>query len=189
MLISLRGTNGSGKTTVIRALLKAAKTQRNIYKVLGNRLPEAYELVIPKVKKPVYILGPYHLTDCGGCDRLIPFDIIPPLIASYEKQGHVVFEGVIVSSVYGQIGALMEKYKKKSVMLFLDTPLKECIRRVQDRRDGREDDRVFDPKNLTMKFNATIRVKERALVDGIIRVETASSVTAHNKIVEILREG
>jgi predicted kinase len=187
MLISLRGTNGSGKGTVIRALFDEHKP-KPIYGVLGPRLPEAYMVTIPKCKKPVFVLGPY-ITACGGCDRLIPFDLIPELIEKYVARGHVVFEGVIVASIYGQVGTLMEKYKKNAIMLFLDTSLYECIRRVQLRRDSRTDTREFNPKNLTTKFKATMRIKEKVTTDGIMRVETASSTVAHKKIVELLQEG
>lgn len=186
MLISLRGTNGSGKSTVIKALFEAAKPATPIYGILGPRLPEAY-MVAVKAKRPTFVLGPY-VTACGGCDRLIPFDIIPPLIEKYAKRGHVIFEGVIVASIYGQVGALMEKYKKDSVMLFLDTSLEECISRVQSRRDKREDGREFDSSNLAQKFKATQRVKEKVTTDGIMRVETASSTTAHKKIIKLLQD-
>jgi thymidylate kinase len=187
MLISLRGTNGSGKSTVVKALFEATKPARPIYGILGARLPEAYQISV-KSKRPVFVLGPY-VTACGGCDRLIPFDIIPPLIEKYASRGHVIFEGVIVASIYGQIGTLMEKYKKDAVMLFLDTSLDECIKRVQSRRDARDDGREFDPKNLTTKYRACERVKERVASDGIMRVETASSTKAHKKIIELLTHG
>ena len=187
MLISLRGTNGSGKSTVIKALFEAAKPATPIYGVLGIRLPEAYQISV-KTKKPTFVLGPY-VTACGGCDRLIPFDIIPPLIEKYAAKGNVIFEGVIVASIYGQVGALMEKYKKQSIMLFLDTTLEECIDRVQGRRDDRGDGREFNPENLTQKFKATQRVKEKVTTDGIMRVETAPSTTAHKKIIQLLKDG
>jgi thymidylate kinase len=187
MLISLRGTNGSGKSTVVKGLFDVTKPHKLLYGVLGPRLPEAYQITI-KAKQPTFVLGPY-ITPCGGCDRLIPFDIIPPLIEKYAAKGHVIFEGVIVASIYGQIGRLMEKYKKNSIMLFLDTPMEECIKRVQSRRDDREDGREFDPKNLTTKFRACQRVREKVTADGIMRVEDAPSTTAHKKIISLIQHG
>jgi hypothetical protein len=127
------------------------------------------------------------LTACGGCDRLIPFNLILVLLQEYAARGHVVFEGVIVGSIYGRVGRLLETWGKESVLLFLDTPLEECIRRVQLRRDDRIDGRTFDPKNLTTKFYATQHVKKKALAEGILRVEEASSATAHKTIVKLLQ--
>lgn len=185
MLISLRGTNGSGKSTVIRALFDECPS-KPIYGRLGIRLPEAYKLVVPKCKKPVYVLGPY-VTACGGCDRLIPFDMIPDMIRRYAAKGHVIFEGVIVASIYGQVGALMEEFKKESIMLFIDTSLEECIRRVKSRRADRTDLREFNPKNLEQKYKATSRVREKVTADGIMRAETISSTDGHKRIVALLQ--
>lgn len=185
MLISLRGTNGSGKSTVIRNIL-AECAHKPVFGALGLRLPEAYRLDVVKVKKPVYLLGPY-VSVCGGCDRLIPFDLIPRLITKYSEKGHVIFEGVIVGSIYGQVGQLMEKFGKDAVMVFLDTSLEECIRRVKSRRADRSDARPFNPKNLTTKFTSVQRVRDRALGDKILRVETVASDEAHTLIYKLLR--
>src|SRR5262249_29980519 len=87
MLINLRGTSGAGKTTVVRALM-AQCSHKAIYGALGPRLPEAYELTLP-LCDPVYVIGPY-LTPCGGCDRILPFALVPQLIEKYAQQGHVV---------------------------------------------------------------------------------------------------
>ncbi len=187
MLLSLRGTNGSGKSTVIRKFFEANGGGRPIYSLMGPRLPEAYSVTVPGVKRPVYVLGPYNVTACGGCDRIIPFDNIPKLIEKYAAKGHVLFEGVIVGSIYGQVGELLEPYKKEAVLLFLDTTLEECIRRVKSRRDNRADEREFNPKNLATKYKATQRVKERAMADGIMRVVDVSSDDAHKVMVKLLK--
>lgn len=186
MLISLRGTNGAGKSTVVRSLFPADFV-RPIYGVLGPKLPEAYPLTIPKCKKLLYILGPYT-TGTGGCDRIQPYDLIPALITKYAARGHVLFEGIIVTSVYGQVGALMEKFKKNSVFVFLDTPLEECLRRIEARRGGRpRDERLI--KNVTSKYNTMWHIKERIEREKIMRVEVASSDDAAKKIISILQKG
>lgn len=184
MLINIRSTNGGGKSTVVRNLFAEGKV-RPIKARLGPRLPEAYELTLPKCK-PTFVLGPYE-TVCGGCDRLIPFDLIPVMISEYAKKGHVIFEGVIISSVFGQVGTLMEQHGKDAVMLFLDTSLEECINRVQNRRDGRDDDRDFDPSNLALKYRSNERVKEKVKAAGIIKAVTANSTDAHKIILKLLQ--
>src|ERR1044071_6153178 len=77
MLISLRGTHGSGKSTAVRTLMGQA-TCRPVYDVLfGLRHPEAYELRLPHVARSIYVMGPYQ-TPCGGCDAIQPFALIAP---------------------------------------------------------------------------------------------------------------
>lgn len=183
-MINLRGTNGSGKSTVFNRLLKAWKVReiRSRY----PRMPEAYELRVAGCAKPAFIIGPY-VTSCGGCDQIQPYDELLEMIPRYAKQGHVLYEGVIISSVYGKVGAMMERWGKEAVMLFLDTPLEECIRRVQGRRDSRADDREFNPKNLTLKFNSQERIKKKVEEAGIIRMGTVSTENADKVIVKLLQ--
>lgn len=186
VLISLRGTNGSGKSTVVRNLFSKYKPTP-IYGVLGPRDPTAYMLLDKRWGTPLYVLGPYR-TGTGGCDRIQPYDLIPELIAKYAGLGHVLFEGIIITSTYGQVGELMEKFKKKSVFLFLDTSLEECLRRIEKRRGGKpRDERLI--KNVTDKFNTMWRIRDRIVQDNIMRVEVVNSDVAHEKIIGLLKDG
>src|SRR5690606_34634055 len=99
MLINLRGTNGSGKSTIIRRLFEQYNPRQR-YGCLGLPRAEANELRVPRVAKPVYILGPYS-TPTGGCDSIQPYDLILELMEKYAARGHVIFEGVLISSSYG----------------------------------------------------------------------------------------
>lgn len=173
MIISIRGTNGSGKTTVITDLM-AMGTSKAIYGLLGIKRPEAYELLLDGVALPVYILGPYNVPT-GGCDQITHYDSIIALIDKYRSKGHVVFEGVIVGSVWGRVGAVLDKCGKLAVLMFLDTSLDECLRRVQHRRDGRGDVREYVHKNTIGKYTAVAKIREKALAAGLVRVvDTAS---------------
>lgn len=185
MLISLRGTNGSGKSTVIRTLFDMC-SPHPIYSVLGPKRPEAYELRLPKVKQPTYVLGPYHIGS-GGCDSIQPYDLIPVLIKKYAAKGHVIFEGIIVTSVYGQVGTLMEEWKKDSMFLFLDTTFEECIRRIEKRRGGKvRDDRLL--RNVKGKYDSALRVKKRVEQEKIMRYEMVSDTKAPKRILTLLQE-
>lgn len=187
MIFTLRGTNGSGKSTVARALMQRASGRRPIYGVLGARLPEAYQLNFRDVKRPLYLIGPY-LSACGGCDQLKDFDQVLELVRKYKDRGHLLFEGVIMATTYGRIGAMLETHKKDVVWVFLETPLAECIRRVQERRDERTDDRDFDPKNLTAKFNQISNLALRIAKDNLMQAVCLSSMNAPAHILKMLKE-
>jgi len=185
MLISLRGTNGSAKSTVIRTLIASCHNHA-IYGALGSRLPEAYQLEVRGVSRPVFILGPYHLTECGGCDRF-KYDTVLRLLEKYEPKGHVIFEGVIITSVYGRVGALMEKYKKDSVFVFLNTSLETCLKRVEARSGNSRDERLV--KNVTLKFKTAERIRKKVLADGIMRAYSTSAGNAPTLIKKLLADG
>jgi thymidylate kinase len=156
MLINLRGTSGAGKTTVVRALMGLCPNKA-IYGALGPRSPEAYALTLPSCAS-VFVLGPYT-TPCGGCDRILPFALVPALIEKYAQQGHVVFEGLLMSTFYGAIGRLTET--RGSVVMFLDTPVDVCIARVEARRAAAGNSRPLDPKLMIQKYHTIARLKER----------------------------
>jgi hypothetical protein len=186
MIISLRGTNGSGKTTVVRNLMEMAHTKRPHYGVLGIRAPEAYTCEIPDLQRPLCVIGPYQ-TPTGGCDNLIPFLMIPALINKYRTRGHVLFEGVIVGSIWGQVGSLLEDLRDETYLIFLSTPLEQCLANVRSRRADRRERRVFNPQNTEYKFGATLRVRERAVERGYPPLLDVTSEEGAGAILELLR--
>jgi hypothetical protein len=154
MLINLRGISGSGKSTAVLGVL-AQYPHEAIHGALGPRLPEAYKLRCA----PVFVIGPY-LTPCGGCDRIMPFALVPQLIEKYAQHGHVVFEGLLMSTFYGEIGKLLME-ARDSAVLFLDTPMADCIARVEGRRAAAGNFRPFNPKLLTQKYHTISKLKDK----------------------------
>ena len=169
-MLNLRGTHGSGKSTIVRGLLDA-NAARPIYGTSARR-PEAYRLNVSG--KTTFVIGPYQAA-CGGCDAIRPFALITQLIEKYAATGSVVFERASISSCWGEIGRLMERWSRDAIVLFLDTPADECVRRVKERRAERGDGRAFDPKNLIQKHDAISRLKQKLDAAGVVRTAIASS--------------
>jgi hypothetical protein len=172
MLINLRGTSGSGKSTAVFGVLAQCP-----HKPIG-RLPEAYALCAQQA----FIIGPYT-SSCRGCDRILPFALIPKLIAKYAEHGHVVFEGLLISTFYGAIGKLMET--RDSVVMFLDTPLDVCIARVKARRRAAGNFRPFDPELLALKHATIAQIKDKFGA----RAMTVSDHDATATIMQLLHKG
>ena len=103
MVINLRATNGAGKSTAIRALMEKSNVHPIFGTTFGLRCPEGYKARLPQVEADVFVLGPYT-AQCGGCDRIQPYDLIPRLIEKYAVQGHLIFEGALISTCWGAIG-------------------------------------------------------------------------------------
>ena len=170
MLINLRGTHGSGKSTSIRGLLDA-NDARPIYGALGLR-PEAYKIIF--ASKTLYVIGPYQ-TACGGCDTVQPYALICPLIEKYAAVGDVIFEGALISGCWGTVGRVLERQGRDAIVVFLDTSVEECIRRVKARRVARGDNRAFNPANLIQKHAAITRLKQKLDAAGVVQTVTVSS--------------
>lgn len=176
LIFNIRGTNGSGKSTVVRHFLPGA---RPIYGLLGARDPEAYLCNLPWLKDNLYVLGPYR-NRIGGCDRIRPFDNILTLLDKYAPRGHIMFEGVLVSDNYGRVGEWLESKGSASVVVFLDTPLEVCVERVKARTDKP------GTQHMERKFKEILKVRGWFLENGKLRVVDASSETAPVVITELL---
>lgn len=181
MILNIRGTHGSGKSTIALELLK-----KSPHKALGaGRRPEGYELSVPGIARRLYLVGPYA-TACGGCDAIQPYDLIWPRVLAYARKGHVLFEGALVSCSVGNIGRAMAS-RKDCVVGFLDTPLEECLRRIQARRTARGDERPFKPRNTAVKYQAVERSRPKLEELGL-RCVTISHKRATPQVMRLLQE-
>ena len=106
-VISLRGVNGSGKSHAVRSLMSEL-TFEPIYRSLGPFRPEAYSL--SGLGEPTYVLGPYLSSPCGGCDAVQPYAKDSETDREVRRIRQRVFEGVLISSTYEQVGELLEQW-------------------------------------------------------------------------------
>ncbi len=181
MIINIRGTHGSGKSTIVRALL-----DKYAHQPLGEgKRPEGYKVAVPELNKPLYVVGPY-VTACGGCDAVQPYALIWPRVLTYARRGHVVFEGALVSSSVGEIGRAMA-LRKDCVVLFLDTPVEVCLERIQKRRLARGSLDPLNPKNTVSKHRS-VEVSRPKLEALKLRCVTLNYKKADKQFMEVLLE-
>lgn len=165
-IVSIRGTHGSGKSTIVQKIL--AKYPHEALFTKGNaKRPSGYLVDLP-TGDYLYIPGPYD-TPCGGCDAIQPYSNIWPLIdAAVRESHHVLFEGALVSSSYGAIGHSMNGWTDSMDCLFafLDTPLETCLERIAERRLAKWQSLnkpglppPVNPANTAGKFDSVARTK------------------------------
>jgi hypothetical protein len=164
VLINLRGSSGSGKSTIVRGLIERYGS-RPIYDLLGPRSPEAYRL--DRAPGRVYAIGPY-IAACGGCDAVGSMNLVLSLLRAYHAKGTVIFEGLLISSMYGSVGQFLESYGKDALVAFLTTSRERAYQQLRKRQaEGcARGDKSFD-----RHYDGTQRVKQRMLRDGRLRVE------------------
>src|SRR5437899_9032458 len=111
--LNLRGTNGSGKTFVARALLHLIQGEpceytdkgkvRSYLGKLHSQEPDGH------YEHPVVIFGSYE-AQCGGCDTIPSVSIVADMLRSYMKDpkmknGLIFYEGLMISHMIGTVGA------------------------------------------------------------------------------------
>jgi hypothetical protein len=165
VIINLRGPCASGKTTVIRALMHEYHACP-LFGLFGRRRPEAYWLPF-LTRDGIYVLGPY-VARCGGCDALPSMASVVSLLDKYAPRGHVLFEGLLISGMYGRVGRALERYRQDALVAFLTTPLERCRAQLMKRQS---EGRARGSASLAQHYARTLKVKQRMLRDGVLRVE------------------
>lgn len=148
VVVKMGGCNGSGKTSVARALMKHIGID-DTRSFAGAHKREAH-YVGEYEDVEVVVLGSYENV-CGGMDTISDKEDRLALIKKHCKPGRIIFfEGLITGKTYGAIGQLSEQHvnKKKGRWLyaFPDTPFETCVERVLARRQAAGNDAPFDPE-------------------------------------------
>jgi len=149
VIANLRGTHGSGKSHIVRQLLDRYSAVPAEVDSKGR--PTDYKMNLANGSQ-LYVVGPYY-NACGGCDAIQPYSLIWPRVVRFAELGHVLFEGALVSSSYGNIGRDSEVYGDQFVFAFLDTPLSVCLERITARRVAKGNMKPLDPKNTQSKYD------------------------------------
>lgn len=162
---NLRGTNGSGKTFVARALLRESNAKPVEFARPGK--PLYYQGMLFGV--PLVIFGSYE-TQCGGCDTIDSVKKVADLLdMAFKSKDHgiVFYEGLMISHMIGTVGAKVKEYNNRHIMGFLDTPLEKCIERVKARRLERGNTLPFDPnRTLVGDYRAVQGARRNAIAQG-----------------------
>lgn len=161
MIVNIRGTSGSGKSTLVRQLLTHINATP-----MGVSPTPGYVGRLFGTTESVAVVGSYH-NQCGGCDGIKTQDEIESRVLDFAATyDHVVFEGVLISTIYSRWAHLAHQRPPWS-FLFLDTPLDVCIARINERRAAKGNNKPVDPTNTEAKFRAINRAKERFLADDL----------------------
>lgn len=133
MLINIRGTSGSGKSTIVRSIMSEYTWVESI-RIEGRKQPISY-LCSSSLEEDqdLMVVGHYE-TDCGGCDTISKMDDIFDLIRRGHHQGnHVLFEGLLISADVNRVAALHDE-GLPLLVLAIDLPLDECLESINTRR-------------------------------------------------------
>lgn len=180
MIVNLRGTSGSGKSTIAFAIM-AKSLEKTAITVPGTRgeLIQGYEMRVSEAPyyKKLRVVGKYE-TQCGGCDGINTQNETERRVRTWHGEGyHVLFEGLLISHIYGR-WAQVAKDCKPFRFVFLDTPLDVCIERVKQRRLSKGNDKPLNTDNTVQKWKDARRVFDKAKADGLEPVWMNSDTAA-----------
>lgn len=187
MIIQIRGTSGSGKSTIVKELMEEKALSGSKLRVTeeGRRQPLGY--IVSGGGPQIAVPGHYE-TACGGCDTLPSYDRIFELIRQSRAMGwNVLFEGLLVSEEVKRTFQLHQDYPGELVVIFLNTPVEVCLESIRARRAARGDERPLKEDNTRNRVKTIIRACTILLEAGVKVYETDDRVQADQWVREYLR--
>ena len=163
-LISLRGTNGSGKSYFVRKFVEAHSDGiEEIFVPRFQRQPVA--TFLPKVG--TIVLGGNYLTKVsGGCDLIDPKVAYQLMNLLTLTNYHVLFEGVLISTIYSTSIYNALNFMATSVVptnvvfMYLDRDVDSCLKNIND-RNQRIGKKSIGSKNVAYKIPVIMRQHEK----------------------------
>ena len=193
-IVNIRGTSGSGKSTVVHKLLGDFASTPIIRQMGLMKKPKivGYDVLWTYGNKPdvhTFVVGSYETT-CGGCDSMSykgSHDDIEALVMEFAKQGNVIFEGLTVSSTITRWMRVSQAFPGEMVWAFMDTPEEECHRRILSRNGGKEPKR--DPKGIAdynRKFRGCVVQREKLIAAGERVIDISSEEKGYLAVIGVL---
>lgn len=164
LLVNIRGTNGSGKSTIPIAMKDD---------------PDMYEISKPykgKLKKILTVFPNYgwvalgtYTRQVGGLDQF-PNKAFTEKVLDYAlkkfPEYNILMEGILAATTYSTYADLFkrmqEKYKVQPVIYYLMPPVEICIERIKKRNGGK----TFKEDLVRAKYGTMVRGIEKFVRDG-----------------------
>jgi predicted kinase len=184
-IINLRGTSGSGKSTVVRRVMGHYGSRTPIPKT-GRKQPVGY-VCFSGQRRPLWIPGHYEIP-CGGCDTLKSVQEVYDEVQAGLDQGYdVLFEGLMIQEA--KASTFISFAKQNNILVIaLTTPIEDCLRAIRERRQARGNLEPLDPKNTVDRVER-VRRNLFKLQDAGVRVLRLDREAAYLKCLNELGWG
>ena len=181
MIVQIRGTHGSGKTTAVKRIMESYEVKKTHY-LSGRGRPIGYALSDVKRDKELFVPGSYE-SPTGGCDTIPKIEQIYEIIKRQHDQGfNILYEGILAQHSTPRILALRPRPLH---VIVLDTPIEMCIAAVQQRRDERGETKPLNPENIIREAKSVLSAARR-LKDAGVQVTTCTRQHAIELATELL---
>lgn len=184
MIIQVRGTSGSGKSTVMRRVMEAMGTWDS-FLLDGRKRPLYYRVCSEEGWMDTVVLGHYE-SPCGGGDTIGSAAQIHREIVAHRACGRsvVLVEGLLLSEDTKWTSTLpLDELR----VIFLTTPLEECLTRIKGRRETAGNAKPLNPANTENRVAVVERARVK-LIDAGVYCRRCSSAQAPAIILDLIRK-
>lgn len=197
-VINIRGTGGSGKSTVVRRIMEAYPDKKPGREWLGETRKQPFHYTLLIQGQPLLYVPGHYETACGGCDTIKTVNQVYDMVrahAIYSPQMDVLYEGIMVQDDVRRAVELNKELEQarvdglkdaKLVVIGLTTPVEECLAAIRARRETRGDERPLNPKNTVDRHKRLQGTYHRLRANGIA-VEMLGREEAYQRCRTLLR--
>ena len=157
-VIQVRGTSGSGKSTVIRSVMEKLGSWESSY-VKKRRKPLYYR------QNNLLVLGHYE-SQCGGCDTIGSARAVYNLIQGFDPLESILCEGLLLSEDSKWTTLLADEDDVRIV--YLTTPLETCLERIRERRRKADNNKPLNTNNTSNRVRIIDRSRVKLLGAGVV---------------------
>lgn len=173
MILNVRGTNGSGKTTLARAMTGEDAQEVTLfrYNQTSKKTGRVTSRAVDGLRgNGIVLAGAYrHGVPSGGCDCIATQDFVRQAVETAARQSqHVIFEGVIVSTIYQRYADWAEEEGSNLRFGYLDTPLEVCLSNIRKRQEASGKVREIKVDQVEGKWNSIQRCRTKMLEAGLM---------------------
>jgi thymidylate kinase len=163
-VIQVRGTNGTGKSTVVKEVINRIGQWQHNY-TEGRKRP-----LYSCHQGWLYVLGHYEVS-CGGCDTLgsarQAYEVMEQIRRLDERDKVIIAEGILLAE---DTKWTLEMAKWAEVRIaYLTTPIDECMERIRKRREGstRASTKPLNPNKTPDRARLIERMRLKLIAAGI----------------------
>lgn len=179
LIVNLRGNSGSGKTHTTREFFKKCK--------LFRAINDGKDCEMVFGKQSWVVLGKYTNV-CGGVDTIKTQQEIIDRVKFYtDRKYNVWCEGLIMSTIYGTVGAYSEQFKDRWIFAILQPPLEILLSRIKVRRKEAGNFKPLNEEN-TRKRVATIARNVEILKEHNRRVVILNWNSPLSELLKIIKK-
>lgn len=192
--INIRGTGGSGKSTLVQKIMKLYRNSEVVH-VEGRKQPLFSQHWDTSVVSDVLRVPGHYNTACGGCDTIkTPDQVYSILNEAIDHTHHVLFEGIMVMDDVRRAVELDKRLKAETSptraggrlhVIALTTPIEECLTAIRNRRTARGETKPLNEKNTRQRYERCLRGLTR-LRDAGVAVEKLDRDAAYARVKELL---
>jgi predicted kinase len=165
MIINVRGTNGSGKSYLVRQVMLHYASMHAVY--AAGRTRQSGYVCSNGDGKDLFVVGQYS-TACGGADSIETPDEVYELVRREAAAGrHVIYEGIIVQDDVRRCVELHQDFAGHVQVIGLRVPVEECLQSIARRRATRGNTAALNPENTINRAHSLERTMLRLADHGV----------------------